>query len=1042
MFRKKVMLSAMCAGAMFATTVFAQDAQTILKETGVRGGFVVHLGAGDGRLTADLHATDSYLVHGLALNATNLEAARKHVKSKDLYGKVTVDLFNSEILPYNDNFVDLLVADTLGAVTMEEVTRVLAPLGVAYINGKKTIKPRPDNITDWTHFTNTSAQNMVADDDEIGPPNHLQWKAKPDWVRSHEQAGRTMRGMISSEKRTFTLIDTGLIGVGPAHKLPVIWELNARSAFSGALLWRKKLNTELTTPDGSAQKSRVFVANNQDDVFVPMGKDSVLFCLDAATGEVKKEYNVKFVNEVSYSDGRLLVSCRSSSKKDSQTGEIVMLDAKNGEILWSKKVPAILAFSLTWLDDKVIYHDFSNVVMLNGKDGSEKWRYEHKSKAFRQLKTTFVLTDRAVLMYVHKKNGPILSISTEDGSLLWSKTRGQGKSCSTNSDIFVMKDDTVYFGLCEVGYDVVTGEVKNEIKNSDSTNGHHARCYRSRATNKYFLFPYRGVEFSDLSGKGEHRKIDWVRSNCNHGFLTANGMLHSTPDPCACYPGVLLKGFNAMREKVNFPKAKEDIRFVKGKAYAKFSSKTATQITNDNDWPNYRNDVSLSGNLNADIPTTLEQKWESNLKGDLTPASYANGKLYICDKKNNTLYCLNGSDGKILWEYIAGGTIDLPPTIYNGTALFGSGDGWVHSLDANSGELSWKFRAAPEARLILNDNKLSSPWPVHGALTVLDDVAYFAAGHSTYLDGGIYIYGLNPLTGEKRYETLCGNPYEGKTRVNKGNEAFDMLGSLNDVLTTDGEYLYMLQMMFDKELNEVEAKEITEFGDRKMGKHLIATNGFLDDSNYNRIAWVFSKRWPGFYSLNQAPKAGQILSFDDKQTYGVKFFTTRNGNSPLIELGEKGYLLFADHNDSDMGLVDGKNPEAWKSVKWLPAVTFKGKRPDRQDRYNTPTVNNDKGTGFTRNKMPVWMKWVKVRVRGMVSTKNALFIMGIPDVVEANDPYAAFDGKLGSVIQAVSKTDGELINEIKTESQVVFDGMMAADGKLIVVLKNGKVLCY
>ena len=43
----------------------AASAQKILESTGVRGGLVVHLGCGDGKLTAALRANDSYLVQGL-----------------------------------------------------------------------------------------------------------------------------------------------------------------------------------------------------------------------------------------------------------------------------------------------------------------------------------------------------------------------------------------------------------------------------------------------------------------------------------------------------------------------------------------------------------------------------------------------------------------------------------------------------------------------------------------------------------------------------------------------------------------------------------------------------------------------------------------------------------------------------------------------------------------------------------------------------------------------------------------------------------------
>lgn len=42
-----------------------ERAAEILKATGIKGGIVVHLGSGDGELTAALRANDSYQVRGL-----------------------------------------------------------------------------------------------------------------------------------------------------------------------------------------------------------------------------------------------------------------------------------------------------------------------------------------------------------------------------------------------------------------------------------------------------------------------------------------------------------------------------------------------------------------------------------------------------------------------------------------------------------------------------------------------------------------------------------------------------------------------------------------------------------------------------------------------------------------------------------------------------------------------------------------------------------------------------------------------------------------
>ncbi|MFV1966306.1 MAG: class I SAM-dependent methyltransferase, partial [Pirellulaceae bacterium] len=99
-------------------------ARTILKAAGVKGGLVVHLGCGNGKLTAALYASESYLVHGLDADPSKVSAARDYIHSRSLYGKVSVQLWRGDKLPYADNLVRLLVAEDLGRLGMEEVLRV------------------------------------------------------------------------------------------------------------------------------------------------------------------------------------------------------------------------------------------------------------------------------------------------------------------------------------------------------------------------------------------------------------------------------------------------------------------------------------------------------------------------------------------------------------------------------------------------------------------------------------------------------------------------------------------------------------------------------------------------------------------------------------------------------------------------------------------------------------------------------------------------------------------------------------------------------
>ncbi|MHC4329851.1 MAG: class I SAM-dependent methyltransferase [Planctomycetota bacterium] len=190
----------------------SDQAKNILEATGVKGGVVVHIGCGDGRLTAALRAGDSYIVQGLDYDAQNVEKAREHIRSLGLYGKVSIDHLRGAGLPYIDNFVNLIVSEDLGDIAMGEVLRVLAPNGVAYIRKAgewfKAVKERPAEIDDWTHYLYDASGNAVAKDSVVGPPRRMQWVGSPKWARSHEHSA-SLNALVSANGRIFYIMDEG-----------------------------------------------------------------------------------------------------------------------------------------------------------------------------------------------------------------------------------------------------------------------------------------------------------------------------------------------------------------------------------------------------------------------------------------------------------------------------------------------------------------------------------------------------------------------------------------------------------------------------------------------------------------------------------------------------------------------------------------------------------------------------------------------------------------------------------------------------------------
>ncbi len=324
-------------------------------------------------------------------------------------------------------------------------------------------------------------------------------------------------------------------------------------------------------------------------------------------------------------------------------------------------------------------------------------------------------------------------------------------------------------------------------------------------------------------------------------------------------------------------------------------------------------------------------------------------------------------------------------------------------------------------------------------MLVQDGTVYFAAGRSSYLDGGMWVYGLNLCSGAMVHQTKLEGPWPDV--ANETGTPFAMEGAKPDLLVSDGKYLYMERLKFDAALQRQPAPVTTSLGALDMGgRHLLATGGFLDDSAFDRLFWMYSTHWPGYYVAQQAPNSGQLIVFDDRTTYCVSYFYRRQGLSPSFLPAADGYLLFADDSNNEPILVgkEGKPP----AIQWLPVSAQKsGETSPLRSDISKPAVDFEKGPGYTRARPTKWQKLTPVRVRAMVLAGGRLFAAGPPDVVDAGDPYAALEGRRGSVLQIFSSGDGSLLKEQRFDWAPTFDGMSAAAGCLFVTTLDGKLHC-
>jgi len=1079
--QKHIVLCIVLIMFMSTLTLSAETASDIIKETGVRGGLVVHLGCGDGTLTAGLHINERYLVQGLDKDATCVAKTRKLLQSKGLNGPVTADLFDGKKLPYVRDLVNLLVASDLGDVTMDEVLRVLAPEGVAFIhNGnkwQKTVKPRPSDIDEWTHFLHDASNDAVANDRQVGPPKRLRWLAGPKWCRSHEFPS-SVNAVVTSGGRIFTIFDEGPTGV--FRKLLQKCMLTARDAFSGVLLWKQPMRRwqiELGTGNGNRWNihhtiPRRLVAKD-DLVYVTLGfLNSPVSVLDAATGEIQTEAieGTRGTDEMILSEGVLVVKITKERsigatvrfKKEALDDTLAAIDVETGKQLWRQEGNRVVPYALAARDGRIIYHNMEEIICLDIRSGKELWHAPHVIESTLAGISNLVISDGVVFFYGNRKvqepaggtsekktggkkkgrkpSAPIFltAFSMEDGKELWqcrSRMAWAG-ACTQPADLFVI-DGIVYCGSFD-GRDIKTGKIKKKLMTDKLISpGHHYRCHRSKATVRYMILPKRGAEFVDVEGDN-HMRNDWLRAPCFTGATPANGLFYVPTDQCFCYPGVKFNGYFALSaEPADELKPSTDAAIERGPAFDTMPGGKG-QVSGD-DWPMYRRDGQRSGSTKTKVPVNLSKLWEIELNSNGSQPVIVGNRLWVAEKDAHHIRCLDADKGKNIWSFTAGGRIDSVPTVHEGMVLFGCRDGYVYCLRADDGELVWRFRAAPDTRRIVSYEQVESLWPVQGSVLVQDGVVYFAAGRSSFLDGGIIVYGLDTNTGKVLYSHILEGPWP-DIKKDTGTP-FAMEGSLNDLMVSDGKDLYLQRVKFDAKLNRLETPQGSSLGDLDMRvNHLVATGGFLDDTGYDRIYWMYGRRWPGFYFAQQSPKAGQIIVFDDSTTYAVKYFYRRHQWSPLFIPAEHGYLLFADDNDNEPTFLKKGGKPGF--LEWLPKESV-------SDSHRRGGQGVEKGTGYVRQKPEKWQSMVPLRIRAMVLAQsvssgpatNLLFAAGLPDVIDPEDPLASFEGRNGSLLNVYSARDGSLLKSTPLASVPAFDGMIAANGWIYMATNDGKLLC-
>jgi outer membrane protein assembly factor BamB len=1049
-----------------------QEARKILDAAGIPGGLVVHLGCGDGRLTAALGRSGRFLVQGLDRREEAVAEARRFLSAEGLYGRTSVARLSGGGLPYVDGLVNLIVVEDRLGVDRKEVLRVLAPLGVVMVGTEggwvKHVKPWPEEIDEWTHFLHGPDNNAVARDHEVGPPSRLQWLADPRHLRSHEHLN-SVSALVSSRGRIFYVIDEGPTASVAA---PPQWRLVARDAFNGLLLWKRDLGPWeghfRLFRSGPPDVARRLVAE-ENRVYVTLGYGKRAAALDAATGETVRIYDeTEGAVEIVHSGGCLFVIIGTIDEEAySEAAKrfypspaprhkgIVALDADSGRVLWKRldaDTDELMPTALAVAAGRLFFQNTRELICLDAASGRERWRADRPVHTTRLAWSapTLVACDDVVLSSdgptgglpaeagrgaprvewimsdtdIRKHPpGDLVALNAQTGERLWTTETLQGFCCP--GDVFVI-DGLVWAGALvapsqqtlDVALNLTTGEVVRRRDGDGPPVGGHARCYRNKATERFLVLGGAGVEMVDLSDWSWTADL-WVRGTCQYGVMPSNGLLYVPPDSCACRPNVRLHGFTAMAPKRALEAAETSgdgqSRLQRGPAYDKTSGQQAAAGRQDADaWPTYRHDGARSGWTKSKLAARLEPAWQTEIGGRLTSPTAGAGKVYVSRVDAHAVFALDAASGEVAWRRTVGGPVDSPPTVSRGRVVFGCRDGWVYCLRGDDGALAWRFRAAPEERLLIAREAIESAWPVHGSVLVKDGLVWLAAGRSSYLDGGIHLYALELLTGkpaiQKRLDGRDSQSWLASTSRRAG--ANRLPGTLPDILSTSGDAVFMGWTCFDA------AGQLADVAE----PHLFSATGFLDDTWWHRTYWQYGT-WMrgGFGGWPQAARrtpAGRLMVVNDDTVFGFGRSKYDAGNPERVHAGHVGVIK---DGYQDSGRVDhSQNPQhLYAAVKPGTEGAAKGK------------------PGVVRYK---WQTPAPMLVRGMVLADQTLFIAG-PAARQNNRGLAELATVQPGLLRAVSAADGTTLADGKLAAAPVLDGMAAVSGRLLISCTDGSVRC-
>ena len=349
----------------------------------------------------------------------------------------------------------------------------------------------------------------------------------------------------------------------------------------------------------------------------------------------------------------------------------------------------------------------------------------------------------------------------------------------------------------------------------------------------------------------------------------------------------------------------------------------SSAFAKDNPYSMFRGNAQHSGIYpQTEVRSNPTLKWRFKTEGFINSSAAIEGDNLFFGSGDGYLYSVNSNDGSQNWKFQTGGEVHSSPAVVDGIVYFGSHDGNFYALNANDGSVKWTFKTEGEKRFsaygihgnLPKDSLFVDPWDFWLSSPVVNETSiYFGSG-----DG--YFYALNKKDGSEKWKFKTGAVNHSSPALAFGNVYFGSWDTYMHALSAEtGTEVWKFQTGIDTDIynqtgitsSPVVNGDILYFGCRDANIYAVnAHSGDLVWKKFNNRGWISVT--PVVYDEKVIYASGSSRSFvalnkmNGDSVY--KFKTAAFFSSPAV-VGTT--LYYGDFN----GFIEAMDINTGK-VKW------------------------------------------------------------------------------------------------------------------------------